>query len=150
MTDLTDRFDAIASRAEEATPGPWEADTGTRGDCVVWGPNGRFLMNMQAEPHWIEYPGEKRSVSFDVDARDARFIAAAREDVPFLLDLARKQQAALEAVRELAERWNARGEHDMAFSKTIPDEDIAMAILTDGAEKVENARHIRIALEAKP
>jgi len=99
--ELTARLDAIQARATEATPGPWKPDTGVRGDCVVWGPNGRFLMNMQAEPHWIEYPGEKRSVSFDVDARDARFIAAAREDVPFLLDLARKQQAALDAVREL-------------------------------------------------
>jgi len=66
------------------------------------------------------------------------------------LDLARKQQAAIEAVTKLADGWHSRGEHDMKFSKTIPDEDIALAILADGAQKVENARMIREALEAKP
>jgi len=71
-------------------------------------------------------------------------------DVPALLVLARKQQAAIDAVKALADGWHARGEHDMKFSKTIPDEDIAMAILTDGAQKVENARMIREVLEAKP
>lgn len=69
-----------------------------------------------------------------------------RGDVAFLLDLARKQAAALERVEQLAALWHSRGEHDMVYSKTIPDEDIAMAILTDGAQRVDNARHIRNAL----
>ncbi len=55
--------------------------------------------------------------------------------------------AAVDAVLALAEQWHARGEHDMAYSKTIPDEDIAMALLTNGADMVENARHIRAAIE---
>ena len=97
-----DPLDAIQRRADKATPGPWKADTGTRGDCVVWGPNGRFLMNMQAEPHWIEYEGEKRSVSFDVDARDAEFIANARTDIPALLALVHSQQATIDRVLNLA------------------------------------------------
>jgi hypothetical protein len=46
----------------------------------------------------------------------------------------------------LAEQWNARGEHDMAYSKTVPDEYIAMELLTNGADMVENARHIRNAI----
>lgn len=86
------RIAEIEARLDAATPGPWTADAGTRGDCVVWGPNGRFLMNMQAEPHWIGYPGEKRMVSFDVDRRDAEFIAGAREDVAYLLAELRKRQ----------------------------------------------------------
>jgi hypothetical protein len=91
-------LDEIKARLAAATPGPWVADTGTRGDCVVWGPNGRFLMNMQAEPHWIEYPGEKRSVSFDVDRRDAEFIAGARTDLARLT-------AAVEAVLRLSDLY---------------------------------------------
>jgi hypothetical protein len=61
----------------------------------------------------------------------------------------REQQAALERVEALAALWEARGESDMAYSKTIPDEDIAMALLTSGAGMVENARHIRIALDTR-
>ncbi|QFG09617.1 hypothetical protein HYQ00_gp73 [Arthrobacter phage TripleJ] len=71
-------------------------------------------------------------------------------DVAWLRDTARKQQASIDAVRALADQWNARGESDMAFSKTIPDENISIALLTDGATMVENARHIRNALEAQP
>lgn len=112
MTDVTTLLAGIKALEEAATPSPWKADTAVRGDCVVWGPNGRFLMNAQAEPHWLEYPGETRSVSFDVDARDAEFIAAARTDVPRLV-------AALEAVEDLARRLrdNRPGDPDSAFDR---------------------------------
>ena len=53
---------------------------------------------------------------------------------------------ALKRVQELADLWEKRGEHDMAFSKTVPDENIAMVLLTEGAAMVENARHIRNAI----
>lgn len=56
----------------------------------------------------------------------------------------------LAGVTALADAWEARGEHDMKVSKTIKDEDIAIAILTDGATKVENARHLRNALRPTP
>lgn len=134
-------LEPIRATLAAATPGPWKADVGVRGDCVVWGPNGRFLMNAQAEPHWLEYPGEIRKVSFDVDRRDAAFIASAPVTVARLL-------AAVEAVEDLARVWTAKGEHDMAYSKTIPDEDIAMELLTHGAEMVENARILRTAVIA--
>lgn len=64
------------------------------------------------------------------------------------LDAMTRLLAAIEAVLELADNWQARGEHDMAYSKTIPDEDIAMSLLTSGADMVEDARHIRNALVA--
>ena len=86
MADID--LDAIKARAEAATPGPWNADVAQRGDCVVWGPNGRFVLNAQAEPHWVEFPEgwpTKRSVAFDADRRDVEFIAHAREDVPALV-----------------------------------------------------------------
>lgn len=81
------KFTEVKEIVDAATPAPWVADTGERGDCVVWGPNGRFLMNMQAEPHWVPDPsGKTRAVSFDVDYRDANFVAAARHYMPRMLD----------------------------------------------------------------
>jgi hypothetical protein len=68
-------------------------------------------------------------------------VEQSQADVPRLL-------SALDAVVALAQQWHARGEHDMAFSKTIADEDIAMELLTHGAGVVENARHIRNAVTA--
>jgi hypothetical protein len=88
------RLDEIQARADAATPGPWEADTVQRGDCVVWGPNGAFIANHQAEPHWLPAPnGAKRAAAFDVDKRDCEFIAHAREDVPWLIERVRELEA---------------------------------------------------------
>jgi len=55
-------------------------------------------------------------------------------------------EAKLDAVGALADEWEARGESDMAGSKQILDGHIAMALLTEGASLVENARHIRNAI----
>jgi len=75
------------------------------------------------------------------DRYDGARMAEVLASIPRLL-------SALDAVDKLAEQWHARGEHDMAFSKTIQDEDIAMELLTHGAGMVENARHIRNAVTA--
>ena len=78
MTSM-DKFEEYKRLEAEATPGPWKADTEVRGDCVVWGPNGRFLLNAQAEPHWVPDPsGKERAVAFDADVRDVKFIAESR------------------------------------------------------------------------
>lgn len=112
------RLAEIEARLNSATPGPWVADTGVRGDCVVWGPNGRFLMNMQSEPHWLQYPGETRLVSFDVDRRDAEFIAAAREDVSYLLaELRKGNEDTRRAITAYLEENG--GEYDLANSESI-------------------------------
>jgi len=55
-------------------------------------------------------------------------------------------KAQLARVNALADAWEARGEHDMAVAKIIKDEHISEEILGSGAQMVENARHIRIAL----
>ena len=63
-------------------------------------------------------------------------------------------RAALEAaaphllapVVDLAEQWRTQGEDEMAASKEMQDEHIAMVLLTEGAAMVENARHIRNAI----
>ena len=81
MSDLTDRLDAIHNRADKATPGHWEASTGMADSAIVFMPDG-YSFKINGHP-------------------DAKFIAGAREDVPFLFVLARKQQAAIDAVKAL-------------------------------------------------
>lgn len=54
----------------------------------------------------------------------------------------------LAGVTALADAWELQGERDMAFSKTIRNEDISITFLAEGAAKVENARLIRNAIRA--
>jgi hypothetical protein len=122
------RLDEIQTRAEAATPGPWQPDTAVRGDCVVWGPDGRFLLNQQAEPHWLEYPGEKRSVAFDVDRRDCEFIANAREDVPWLIDQIRDREARL---RQYAEKVDAQIERIEYLERELMGARTIMSLLIE-------------------
>lgn len=121
------RLDEIAARADAASTGPWAIDLDDYDGASVyiddgdtWG-RAYVCTDLQQD----EYEGKN----------DAEFIAHAREDVPKLV-------AALRAVEAVCAAWTARGEHDMAYSKTIPDENIADVLLTDGADMVERARII--------
>lgn len=111
-------FDLARLEALEAvaSPGPWTADTTTRGDCVLWGPDGRFVANSQAEPHWtLNRDGSRRAVMFDVDRRDVEFIAAVRTEWEALSALARAGEhaaealavvsAAMDCVSEILAKW---------------------------------------------
>jgi len=134
MSDMSTLLAPIRERETAATEGPWEVRRG--GD----------FQNIQihAGSLWIDVVDGSHQTPPDgewIDSPDIDFIASARTDIPRLL-------SALEAVEALAQQWHARGEHDMAFSKTIQDEDIAMELLTHGAGMVENARHIRNAVTA--
>lgn len=80
-------LDEIRGRLDAATPGPWEWD-GTPRRRYLEG-RGEGILSCAA----LLYPSE----------RNAEFIAHAPADVAFLLDLVSKQQAALDAVRELAD-----------------------------------------------
>jgi hypothetical protein len=101
MTATTERLDAITARLDAATPGPWRTwkdDGGRRGSAV--------------ETAWAhDVDGSDTELITDwCSVADAEFIADARTDIPFLLDLARKQAAALEAALALAEEWRYKGE----------------------------------------
>ena len=86
MTATPERLDAITARLEAATPGPWEVSTGMADRAMIIFPD-NYSFKMNGHP-------------------DAEFIANAPTDVAYLLDLARKQAAAQEAVRDLAAYWN--------------------------------------------
>lgn len=112
-------LDALRALEQAATPGPWKADTNTRGDCVLWGPDGQFVANAQAEPHWLPAAdGGKRAVVFDVDRRDIALIEAMRNNWTALLDelaTERRQGADMasitgEAIRQIGEERDAARE----------------------------------------
>lgn len=91
LHDPSAALDLIEARAQAATEGPWKHNgvngVHTRvGSCVAL------------------------SYRHDDDNRraDATFIAHAREDVPWLVDLARRQDAALRAVLAELDRADAK------------------------------------------
>jgi hypothetical protein len=134
------KLDEIEVRASKATEGPWEVggmDSGHSAfEMSIWVTtgNGDSICDMDGQVRALNVAPPN-----DDGLADADFIAHAREDVPRLV-------AALRAVEAVCDAWTARGEHDMAYSKTIPDENIADVLLTDGAEKIESARIIRDAI----
>lgn len=103
---MADRLSEIRSRADAATPGPWKSGPHE----VLW--NGKSGV-VDDRGHPIAFCGEGLLAD-----QDRAFIAAAREDVPWLLDeikrLTRRvehesrevlrQQARLDAVRTLHPR----------------------------------------------
>ena len=103
MNDL----DAIEARLEAATPGPWtaqnlEADHGHQG--IFW------VSNLSEGSKTIaEVDANDDGVEVVWSFKDAEFIAHARTDIPFLLDLVRKQEDLLTAVLDLANVSGRRG-----------------------------------------
>lgn len=83
-----EQLDAIRARVEAATPGPWEAGTAFCCPDCGWvdGPK-RTVCPV--------YEGTKRTHT--LDANDAEFIAAAREDVPALLAEVERLNTEIEA-----------------------------------------------------
>jgi len=93
--DSTDQLAAIEARANAATEGPWETHDG---DVVQ-----SYDIAVKTGEHSYEregiIPGEY------VRDNDAEFIANARTDVPVLLALVREQQAKLDRVEALADKY---------------------------------------------
>ncbi|UYL86607.1 hypothetical protein SEA_RADFAD_50 [Arthrobacter phage RadFad] len=117
MTAVPDRLDAIQERVDAATEGPWmwSPEEDTWGDC---GPNLETVKRGPVYSDGSQGAEEQIIGSWGHDANgitvatnDAEFIAHAREDVPYLLDLARKQQTALEVVGKLADKWQVDFPH---------------------------------------
>ena len=102
MTDNTDRLAQIRARVEAATPGPWEmadmAELGARRYAVY--AKGTYIFSNA----WREH--------------DTDFIAASREDVPYLLDLVDSLQGAL------ADNFPATWDGFIAFLNRVYPEDV--------------------------
>ena len=91
MTGVSERLDAIEARKNAATPGPWVIETSRE--------------PFEAEKYSLldieRWRGYHNSVQLGEDKATAEFIAHAPQDITELLDLARKQQAAIDAVKGL-------------------------------------------------
>lgn len=137
----TPDLDAIQARTDAATEGPWEPmRAGLLGTRVVH-VDGEWEGIVPDEFITMVTPSLKK---FD----DALFMSHARTDVPALLAYARDLEARIGRVEALAADWESRGEYDMAYSKTMTDEEAAIQILANGAQLVDDARLIRAALTA--
>ena len=133
MTDnLTVLLDAMQARCDAAPPGPWRYSDGADGNPAD-GPTYTALeFKHPRTGEWVEI------VRGDYDSTCGYSLIlaeAARTDLPLLI-------AAVRAVLELADAWTARGEHLVAYSKTIPEE-VGTPLLEAGAEFVERARILR-------
>ena len=67
------QIDAIAARAEKATPGPWQFNEWGGVTMADGRPLARIDSNFRGDHEWV-----------DIDDSNAAFIAAARQDVPAL------------------------------------------------------------------
>lgn len=119
----SDRLQEIRERAEAATPGPWTAPSWEVDDEPILMP----LVMPAWKPHMKTEDGEEYECEgcdecLDSEGRsaDPHFVASAREDIPWLLQLVTEQQReidryrrALEAVNEFAK------EDDICTHKTI-------------------------------
>ena len=85
---MSDTLEAIQSRADKATPGPWA----NYGD-----------LTHEVYPKNANEDDEPDNIAFEVPRlADAEFIANARTDIPALLAIVREQAATIAAVRDLA------------------------------------------------
>lgn len=118
-----DRLREVGARVEAATPGPWEWD-GFDDVTIIRGfvapmkryPTRRAFSELVSSTRWVATPdvvvvdglvaeendGETvaRLDSIAIDQADAEFIAAARSDVPYLLDLVAALEAEVRRGRE--------------------------------------------------
>jgi hypothetical protein len=94
----------LRALCEKATPPPWTADVSEPDDCVVWAAGCveqcSLVGNVGDTVTPVIQDHEKAQIFFDAEINDCKFIAAAREALPELLD----RVEALERVEEAAKR----------------------------------------------
>lgn len=86
------------------------------------------------------------SDDLNLDELRATYDHPADKSVIELIDRLEQAEQAVQRVRELADAWKSRGEHDMEYSKIIPT-DVGEIINEGGAEMVNKANLILSALD---
>ena len=125
-TDHTARIEAIREREQRATKGPWTFRVVKRGDT----PDGSVMIGAVAPGHQIRATPPGGSYP----SNDGEFIANAREDVPFLLDLLTSLQSdrdellsALKAAAQFLPVDIQRGPASNGWSNTVAMVEAAIA-----------------------
>lgn len=88
------RLAEIADRAEKATPGVWENEPRDFGSFGI--------EKASITAGWRASSNASRCVSEEQAEANGEFIAAARQDIPWLLELVREQREALQRVAAFA------------------------------------------------
>ena len=111
---MNQRLAEIETRLTETSPGPWEASRGATSDgsefVTTEVQKAAFLalsLNDDESPLWLVVSDEVIPAATGDGPKaqaNAEFIANAPTDIVYLLDLARKQAAALEAVKVIEQR----------------------------------------------
>lgn len=83
MTIPKDRLAELRQLEQNATPGPWVADTTEPHDCVIWSATEDFLCNVGSSN---VVPVDAPAILFNMDKRNAVCAVAARNALPELLD----------------------------------------------------------------
>lgn len=146
MTDLRALLAPIHARLASATPGPWEArDMPMPGATIdEWFVREIVHPNPGFHPfNVLKVRGASnaaRECCWPPNISDAKLIANAPTDLARLL-------AAIEAVTELADAWQARGEHLRKSAESAP-EDVQEVLDDQGGDMIWHAGLIRTALAA--
>lgn len=95
MTDDSARLAEIRARADAATDGPW--DYGDQ-SATIHAPSDDY----KQVAHFMSEPGAGMEWDMDQVRANAQFAAAARSDVPFLLDAIAARDTEIESLRHSA------------------------------------------------
>ena len=117
-------LEPIQERLDAATPGPWQIEYLDEGIAEIATPDGDHI------------------AIADGRQADAECIAHSPTDIARLL-------AAVKAVADLADAWQARGDHLLKYAaeNRFPD-GVAESLSESGAEFVHSAKLVRSAVEA--
>jgi hypothetical protein len=123
--DLTARLAEIRERCEKATPGPWTREVG--GTACIGVPSPPAAWTLLAQVYGTNH------------AANETFIAAAREDVPWLLAEVTALRERIEAVEALCEREEKKmpkcGVGDCECWVAVDVDDVRAAIRGAAAEE---------------
>jgi hypothetical protein len=111
MNDIEERLQEIQDRVQKASPGPWKVQEKIYEDGKEYLAERRIVTDYKHpqlkdvvgiitlgiciyEPHYRVF----------IDKENAEFIAHAREDIPFLLNLVREQQKEIDRLQRLVHK----------------------------------------------
>jgi hypothetical protein len=116
----SDRLQEIRERAEKATPGPWQHIEAADhfGNAEMWNAYSAWCNeHFQEEAWWERTPlngvviqgvwHNDSTAGYTIPALlDEEFIAASREDIPYLLQLVTEQQREIEGLKGLVDSYS--------------------------------------------
>lgn len=139
----------LRALCKKATPPPWTADVSEPDDCVVWAA-GRveqcsLVGNVGDTVTPVIQDHEKAQIFFDAEINDCKFIAAAREALPELLDrIEVLERVAREASAVCAELEKERERREKAEAVVRYYEELLVSPFDPRSLALEDGGHAKI------